>query len=183
MIRVRFSPCRTEFQLWLSCFCVVLITVSAHAQIKDVLKSAEIDTLLARSKQGEHAFHTQSNFAILGGVREAPGMAPETHKDAGTFIHIRRGRGIFLVSGRKHAIGRGDLLHVPRNASYQLDPAGGRIEYLAIRVFGDNPSRAAAIKTSRQIPDVIPANVIDATFAYNSTNQPIGGTSPTRRTM
>jgi hypothetical protein len=48
---------------------------------------------------------------------------------------------------------------------------------LAIRVFGENAARAAASKSARQIPDVLKANVIDATFTYNSTNQPIGGTS------
>jgi mannose-6-phosphate isomerase-like protein (cupin superfamily) len=150
---------------------------AANAEIKDVLKSAELDAALARSKQGEHVFHTRSNFAILAGVREGKAMPAETHKDAGTFMHIRRGRGTFVVGGRTHQIGRGDLLHVPRNVAYQIDPAGGRVEYLAIRVFGDNAKRAAAAKTSRPIPDVIPANVIDATFLYNSTNQPIGSTS------
>ena len=154
----------------------VCFHVSARADIRDVMKSADIDAALARSKPGEHSLHTQSNFSVLAGVREGKATAAEIHKDGGTFMHIRKGSGTFVVSGRKHEIARGDLLHVPRNTSYQIDTAGGRIEYLAIRVFGDNPARAAAAKSSRQIPDVLKANVIDATFAYNSTNQPIGST-------
>jgi mannose-6-phosphate isomerase-like protein (cupin superfamily) len=156
---------------------VLLAPPSTRAQAKDVLKSSEIDAALTRTKQGEQALHTQPNYTISVGVREGKAMPSETHKDAGTFMHLRRGRGTFVVAGRKHEVGRGDLLHVARNTPYQIDPAGGRIEYLAIRVFGDNPARAAANKTGRQIPDVLAANVIDATFLYNSTNQPIGGTS------
>ena len=157
---------------------LALSSISAgQTPAKDVLKSADIDAALAKTKPGEQPLHTQPNYSISVGVREGKALPAETHKDAGTFMHIRRGRGAFTVAGRKHQVGRGDLLHVSRNTAYQIDPSGGRVEYLAIRVFGDNPARAAANKTGRQIPDVLAANVIDATFSYNSTNQPIGGTS------
>jgi mannose-6-phosphate isomerase-like protein (cupin superfamily) len=176
MIRAhQFSLC--GLRLAIVCLLIVGWRASVSAEIRDVLKSAEIDAMLAKMTPGEQAFHTRPNFAIFGGVRDGSSIAPVTHKDAGTFLHIRRGRGTFVVGGRKHQFGRGDLVHVPRNTAYQLTALSGRVEYLAIRVFGDNPARAAAAKSSRQIPEVIPANVIDATFAYNSTNQPIGSTS------
>jgi mannose-6-phosphate isomerase-like protein (cupin superfamily) len=150
---------------------------TAQAEIKDVMKSPDIDAALARAKQGEQTLHERPNFRIVAGVREGKVLPPEAHKDAGTIMHIRKGSGKFTVGGRTHDVAVGDVLHVARNTPYQIDPAGGRIEYLGIRVFGDNASRAAAAKMSRPIPDVLKKAEIDATFAKYKENQPIGSTA------
>src|ERR1051325_7399266 len=108
------------------------------------MKSADIDAALGRAKQGEQVFHEQPNYSIIGGVREGQALPAETRSDAGTIFHVRKGSGKFIVSGRSHDIAAGDVLHAPRNAPYQIDPAGGRIEYLAIRV------KATSDATSRR---------------------------------
>lgn len=180
-------------QVGLALLGVALSGVAVRAEIKDVMKSAEIDATLARSKQGEQVLHERPNFSILAGVREGPALPAATTKDAGTVIHLRKGIGKFTVAGRMHDVAAGDVLHVPRNTPYQLEPAGGRLEYLAIRVrdlgnntprgtgIGGSPSSAApssaAGRTARQMmPDVIKKAAIDGIFAKNTTNQPIGST-------
>jgi len=116
-------------------FVAIFVTVyTVRAEIKDVMSSAEIDAILARSKQGEQILHERPNFSIVAGVREGQALAAETKKDAGTVIHLRKGSGKFTVANRVHDVAAGDVLHVPRNTPYQLVPASGRLEYLAIRV-------------------------------------------------
>jgi mannose-6-phosphate isomerase-like protein (cupin superfamily) len=182
---------------------VALFVCSVGADIKDVMKSADIDAILAKSKQGEQILHGRPNFSIVAGVREGKALPPETQKDTGTIIHLRRGSGKFTVATRAYDVAAGDVLHVPRNTPYQIDPAGGRIEYLAIRVkdlgsatprgsgIGSPPTsttgaaRGASAGTARgaaggaprqMVPDVIKKATIDATFAKNKENQPIGST-------
>jgi hypothetical protein len=92
---------------------VLCFKIPVRAEIRDVMKSADIDTTLSQSKPGEHSLHTQSNFSILAGVREGSVMPAETPKDAGTFVHIRKRPRELIVSGRKSEVARGDLLHVP----------------------------------------------------------------------
>ena len=190
-------------RLGLALLFVVLFMVSVRAEIKDVMKSADIDAILAKSKQGEQALHERPNFSIVAGVREGAVLPAQSSKDTGTIIHLRKGSGKFTVAGRVHDVAAGDVLHVPRDTPYQLDPGGGRIEYLAIHVkdlgantprgFGiGSPSPAAATAargatagTARgtgggaprqMMPDVIKKAAIDATFAKNTENQPIGST-------
>jgi mannose-6-phosphate isomerase-like protein (cupin superfamily) len=182
---------------------VALSVFSVRADIKDVMKSADIDATLAKSKQGEQVLHGRPNFSIVAGVREGKALPSETQKDAGTIIHLRKGSGKFTVATRAYDVAAGDVLHVPRNTPYQIDPAGGRIEYLAIRVkdlgaatprgfgIGSPPpsatgaARGAAAGTAqgaasgaprRMMPDVIKKAEIDATYAKNTQNQPIGST-------
>jgi mannose-6-phosphate isomerase-like protein (cupin superfamily) len=191
MTSARVSRRRTRFGLTL--LVVVLGGFSLRAEIKDVMTNAEIDAALARSKQGEQVLHERPNFTILAGVREGPALPADTKKDAGTVIHLRKGSGKFTVAGRVHDVAVGDVLHVPRNTSYQLDPVGGRLEYLAIRVrdlgnntprgsgIGGSPSSAtrgsAAGGTTRQMmPDVIKKAAVDGILAKNTTNQSIGST-------
>jgi mannose-6-phosphate isomerase-like protein (cupin superfamily) len=194
---------RWAIQTGLALAFVVLFVFSVRAEIKDVMKSADIDAILAKSKQGEQILHGRPNFSIVAGVREGKALPPETQKDSGTIIHLRRGSGKFTVATRAYDVAAGDVLHVPRNTPYQIDPVGGRIEYLAIRVkdlgsatprgsgIGAPPTsttgaaRGAAAGTSRgaaggaprqMMPDVIKKAAIDATFAKNTENQPIGST-------
>ena len=188
---------RVGQQVGLALLGVVLTAFAVRAEIKDVMSSAEIDAILARSKQGEQVLHERPNFSILAGVREGPALAAETKKDAGTVIHVRKGSGKFTVADRAHDIAAGDVLHVPRNTPYQLVPSGGRLEYLAIRVRdlgnatprgsgigspssaarGTAPGGTAPAGTARQmVPDVIKKAEIDSTFAKNTENQPIGST-------
>jgi mannose-6-phosphate isomerase-like protein (cupin superfamily) len=173
-MRIKMFVRPTE-QLW--ALMLVGFPFVSSAEIKDVMKSSDIDAVLAQSKQGERPLHIRPNFGIWAGVREGKALPVETRKEAGTVLHIRKGGGRFTVARREHEITAGDVLHIPRNAAYQIDPGSGRIEYLAIRVFGDNPSRSVSSDDTRQIPDVLKKAVIDATFAKNKTNQPIGSTS------
>jgi mannose-6-phosphate isomerase-like protein (cupin superfamily) len=196
---------RRTTRIGLAILWVVLDVFSVRAEIKDVMKSADIDAILARSKQGEQVLHRRPNFSIVAGVREGQALPAETQKDTGTVIHLRKGSGKFTVAGRTYDVAAGDVLHVPRNAPYQIDPGGGRVEYLAIRVrdLGNSTPRGSGIGASQgsavgaargatatgagtargsatggavrqMMPDVIKKAVIDATFAKNTENQPIG---------
>jgi mannose-6-phosphate isomerase-like protein (cupin superfamily) len=178
---------------------VCLSVPSVRAEITDVMKASQIDSMLAKMHAGDQVVHQRSAFSIFLGVREGTPGAQELYKDYGTIIHVRKGSGTFTVAGRPHDIAAGDVLHAPRNTPFTLDPRGGRIEFLALRVHvvGDATSRgraggpsatapagagavggaAAGRGAQRQIvPDVIKKDVIDATFANNSVNQPIGTT-------
>ena len=180
---------------------VCLSVASVRAEITDVMKASQIDSMLAKMHSGDQVVHQRSAFSILLGVREGKPAAQELYRDHGTIIHVRKGSGTFTVAGRPHDIAAGDVLHAPRNTPFIIDPRGGRIEFLALRVhvIGDATSRGRAAEPTatpsagraagavgpaaagrgvqRQIvPDVIKKDVIDATFANNSVNQPIGST-------
>src|SRR5437667_8778093 len=104
-----------SIQLGLALLFVILLVISVRAEIKDVMKSADIDAILAKSKQGEQVLHERPNFSIVAGVREGTVLPAQSNNDTGTIIHLRKGSGKFTVAGRVHDVAAGDVLHVPRS--------------------------------------------------------------------
>ena len=69
------------------------------------------------------------------------------HPEADEYWFVRRGAAKVDTAdrGRGHRrstrVGAGDVVYVPRNIAYEIDPATSRFEYVALRVFAPRPSR------------------------------------------
>jgi quercetin dioxygenase-like cupin family protein len=155
------------------CMALVL-AVAARAEIRDVIRSAEIDALAAKTT-GDRALHERPNFAVWLQTREGKARPPQTNPDFDSILHIRKGRASLQLGGRTHTVGAGDVVHVPRGTAWQLDPGGSRIEWVAVRIFptGENLPARRGLLTARRMPDVLPKSEIDATIARSDANQPI----------
>ena len=175
----------------------VLFSCAAHparAEIRDVLKSAEIDALLAGS--GDRALEERSNYAIWLKVHSGRPGPYEMHRGADDVLLVRRGNATVQLGGqlqgsweasagnwvgtgiqgaRQYRVGAGDLVHIPRNTPHRIDPGTGRFEYVVVRVFptGENLPPRSGILAAGRIDDVVRKSEIDSTFAANATNQPL----------
>jgi mannose-6-phosphate isomerase-like protein (cupin superfamily) len=140
------------------------------AEIRDVLKSSEIDAKLA-GLQGTLALHERPNFAVWLMVHDGKAGPLETRAEGDNILHIRRGKATITLAGRKHQVAAGDMVHIPRNTEHRIDPGNGRIEYVVVRIFpsgeGLSPRRGARMQ------DVLTKSEIDAAFAKHDSNQPI----------
>ncbi len=146
---------------------VGLVSLSAAAEIRDVLKSAEIETQLARTTR-DQALHERPNYAIWLKVHSGKPGPPESHPDADDVLWIRRGSGTVTLGERGHAVGAGDVIFIERNVRHQIDPGAGRLEYVVVRVFptGENLPPRAGFLAPRRMPDLLKKSEIDA-------NQPL----------
>lgn len=149
----------------------------AHAEIRDVLRSAEIDQQLGKlAAGGSVTLHRAPGYSI--GLKALAEAARHPGEGEDQILWVRRGSAAFSAGAtpRKHEIGRGDIVRIGRGEPYELKPAGGRLEYLVVRV---SPLRAAApagIRPGRrEMGDVLKKAEIDATIANSTTNQPIHG--------
>ena len=112
-----------------------------------VMKSAEVDATLAKLQDSWDVF-TKTNHAVT--FRVAARTVPSTnHAEADEYWFVRRGTAKVTVhtadaaSSAPHTVGAGDVVYVPRNAPYQIDPTG-RFEYVALRVFAPRPPAPGA---------------------------------------
>ncbi len=144
------------------------------AELRDVLKSAEIDALLASTLR-DQALLQRPNYAIWLKVQDGRPGPRETHPDADDLLHIRKGQAAITLGGVRHQAGQGDLVHIPRNTPHQIDPGGGRLEYVVVRIFpaGDNLPARQGLLAPRRMPDVLRKSEIDATIEKFESNQPI----------
>src|SRR5947207_319250 len=78
-----------------------------RGEIRDVLKSAEIEADLAKVK-GSLTIHQRPNFSISLNSQEGAG-ATETHDAADEVLFIRRGSGSLRVEDRRYEVGPGDV--------------------------------------------------------------------------
>jgi len=179
---------------------VLLAAVSASAvsaQIRDVLKRKEIDAMFSLTTR-DRAVHEMPNYAIWFQVRSGKPGPAELHRNADAILFVRRGNatvslggelaeakesapGEFLGAGirraRAHAVGAGDVVHIPRGTPHRIDPGSGRFEYAVVRVFptGDNLPHQTGSLAPRHMPELVKSSQIDATIASFDTNQPLHG--------
>jgi mannose-6-phosphate isomerase-like protein (cupin superfamily) len=146
----------------------------SRAEIRDVMKSPEIERRLAVPGAGESAIHQRPNFAIL--LKRLDGKAEEASK-AGydEILWIRKGRAKVRIGDRAFEAAAGDFLHVERNASRRVDPGAGRVEFISVRIFpsGESLPQRAGFLAPRRMPDLLTKKEIDATIAKYESNQPL----------
>jgi mannose-6-phosphate isomerase-like protein (cupin superfamily) len=144
------------------------------AEFQDVLKSAEIDAMLAGTIR-DHPLLVRPNYAIWLKVHDGRPGALETHADADDILHIRKGQATITLGDRRHSVGPGDVVHIPRHTPHQIDPGRGRLEYVVVRIFptGENLPPRQGFLAPRRMPDVLRKSEIDATIEKHTSNQPI----------
>ena len=158
---------------WL-CLLLVLGGALLRGEFQDVIKSAEIDALLARTTR-DHLLLERPNYAIWLKVQQGKPGPRETHADADDILHIRKGQATVTLADRPHQVGPGDVVHIPRHTPHQIDPGSSRLEYVVVRVFpsGDNLPPRQGFLAPRRMPDVLKKSEIDATIEKYDANQPI----------
>ena len=71
-------------------FLVIALTVCARAEIHDMLKSAEIDSMLSRAT-ADAALNERPHYSIWSLVRSGQAKPAETHPNLDEVIFVRRG--------------------------------------------------------------------------------------------
>ena len=157
---------------------LLLATLPASAQLRDVVKSAEVDRMFARAGESLEVL-AKPNVAIVFRVISEQSGAWQKHPDAGEFWFVRHGSASILLSAgeagdQKHyKVTAGDVVNVPRTAAYQITPNSGRFEYIAVRVFPTERRLGIGIGatgTPRPMPDVASKAQIEATLASATQN-------------
>lgn len=151
---------------------ILLMTAAGQGQIRDVMKSAEVDKLFARTGQSL-AVLAKNNYAVEFRVHTGSPAATTTDGDADEFWFARRGAvKVSLGSPQRHYdVSAGDVVSVPRGTSYQI--GAGRFEYVAVRVFPATRRRRIGIGAAAEphpMPDVATKAQIDATLATADRN-------------
>lgn len=151
----------------------LLFTGLCAAEIRDVLKAVEIDKIISRTKT-ETIVHQAPGYRIdFIAVRGRPAQI-NPGRDADQVVFVHRGAGRLTIEGRKHDIGTGDFVYIPRKASHLIEPVG-RVELIAVRVFPDGegqPLRTGFL-APRRMPDVVTKATVFETITKNSSNQPL----------
>ena len=159
--------------------CLLLLGIAAvlvaRAEIHDVVKSADIDSMLSRlnARHNDQALHERSNYALWLKVHEGKPSARETHSNADDVIFVRRGSARLTLGDRTHDIGAGDVALIPRGTPHVIDPGAGRLEYAVVRIFPETGATTGIRPAARRMSDVLKKADIDATFVKFDTNQPI----------
>ena len=109
-----------------------------------VMKSADVDATLAKLQDSWDAF-VKTNHAVTFRVA-AKKVGLTNHPESDEYWFVRRGSAkLALVPGsgsrEAHDIAAGDVAYIPRDVAYEIEPAGGRFEYVALRVFPPRPAR------------------------------------------
>lgn len=149
---------------------LILLAVVAAAQDegKEVWKAAEIERLLAETRQ-DRMLLTRPAYEIRLRVIEGrfSGKPAADH-----ILQVRKGGGMVNVGGKRHQVGAGDFLHVPRSTAHEIDPGGGRLELVVVRIVatGENLPERRGLPG---MPEVLRKAEIDATIAAHQSNQPL----------
>jgi mannose-6-phosphate isomerase-like protein (cupin superfamily) len=160
------------------------LSVRAPAEIRDVLKSAEVDALLGRASQ-DAALHERPHYAIWHLVRSGKAGRFETLPNTDEILFVRRGSAVISLGPapgpaqnrpQQLEAGAGDILKIPAGTPHQIDPRGARFESLVVRISSVSesvPPRTGIRPPARQMPALLQKSEIDATFAKFDSNQPI----------
>jgi mannose-6-phosphate isomerase-like protein (cupin superfamily) len=153
---------------WLILFPAIL---AAQDEGKEVWKAAEIERLLAETRQ-DRMLLARPAYEIRLRVIEGrfSGKAAADH-----ILQVRKGRGMVSVGGKRHEVGAGDFLHVVRNTPHEIVPGGGRLELVVLRIVatGENLPERRGLLAPRRMPEVLRKAEIDATIATHQSNQPL----------
>ncbi len=131
--------------IWIALLAAYLPVVS-RADIKDVLKSSEIDARLAENRP--IVLHHRTNFEIAIGSVSGPGK-PEKNDGADQVLYFRTGSGEVSVGSAKYKVGPGDVIHIARKTEYRISAGSGRVGYLAVRIFSYRRGYRAPDRISR----------------------------------
>ena len=165
-------------------FLVLLLAVSvcraAPAEIRDILKSAEIEERLARAA-GDSVLHERPHYSVRALVRSGPAAPAETHPDSDEILFVRQGRAVITLTppagqAARLTVAAGDVVKIPARASHRIEPQEARFGALALRVAAISasvPTRQGIRPAERRMPDLLKKAEIDATFAKFDSNQPI----------
>lgn len=165
--------------------CALMIATApgpAQAQAKliknlflHVMKSAEVDAHFAKI-QDSWDVYTKTNHAVTFRVSTKKLPATE-HMEADEYWFVRKGTArVVLHTGTPATsspqdVGSGDVLYVPRNVPYEIDPGKSRFEYVAVRVFTPRAARGGGAGNAGGVPLPEPTTYvgrkadIDKTFA------------------
>lgn len=151
----------------------VLIVTAAPAccQLRDVVKSAEVDKLFAKAAPSLPVL-TKNNYAVVFRVAQGPPGGPQSHPEADEFWFVRSGSAKITLGERQHSAAAGDVVKVPRTTPYRIAPAG-RFEYVALRIFSEQRKLRVGIGAApepRPMADVATKAEIDKTFATAEKN-------------
>jgi len=141
-------------------------------QLRAVVKSSAIDETFASTAQSFEVL-TKTNYAVEFRVSSGGQEARKSDADADEFWFVRRGAAKVVLAGRSHDVNSGDVINVPRTTSYEISPASGRFEYVAVRVFASERHTRIGIGAApepRPMPDVVAKAKIDATLASGDRN-------------
>lgn len=118
---------------------------SVHAQapkvrknlFSHVMKSADVDAAFAKITDSWDVY-TKTNHAVTFRVAtKKTGMT--NHAEADEYWFVRKGAAkVTLATSAPHDVAAGDVVYVPRNMAYDVDPSA-RFEYVALRVFAPQP--------------------------------------------
>ena len=109
-----------------------------------VMKSADVDATFAKLQDSWDVF-VKTNHAVTFRVN-AKRVPVTNHPEADEYWFVRKGSArVTLQTGAPATsaptdVGAGDVVYVPRSIPYEVEPTGGRFEYVALRIF---PPRAA----------------------------------------
>jgi mannose-6-phosphate isomerase-like protein (cupin superfamily) len=107
-----------------------------------VMKSADVDAAFAKITDAWDVY-TKTNHAVTFRVAtKKTGVI--NHAEADEYWFVRKGAArVALGTSAAHAAAAGDVVYVPRNMSYDIDPSA-RFEYVALRVFAPRPAGRGA---------------------------------------
>ena len=148
---------------------VALLAAPAFPEAHKVWKAAPI----AR----DAAFHQGPGYAIrLRALAKLERSA--TGETADQILWIRGGAGRVSVGSpaRLSEIAPGDLVRLPRATPYTIEPAGGKLEFIAVRVTPFAPGQApppGQRPTRGQMGDVLKKAEIDDVIARTEANAPL----------
>jgi mannose-6-phosphate isomerase-like protein (cupin superfamily) len=142
-----------------------------------VMKSAEVDAALSKIQDAWDVF-VKTNHAVTFRVNTKK-SALTNHPESDEYWFVRRGSAklAFVRAGTAkdvHDVSAGDVVYVPREIAYEIDPAAGRFEYVALRVFVPRPApgggagrggAAGAVPAPEPTSYVATKAQIDRTFA------------------
>ena len=135
----------------------------ALCQIRDVVKSAEIDRMFGKKLPVEVL--AKNNFAV-----EFRSGARGSDSEADEFWFVRGGSGTVRIGERSHTVTAGDVVRVARGTSYSAD---GALRYVAVRIFATERRLKigqGAGPQARPMAEVVKSAEIDSTLAHADKN-------------
>jgi mannose-6-phosphate isomerase-like protein (cupin superfamily) len=132
---------------WAAILAVSSSPLHAQAKIRKnlfshVMKSADVDAAFAKITDSWDVY-TKTNHAVTFRVATKK-TGPTNHTEADEYWFVRKGAAkVALGSDAPHNVAAGDVVYVPRNMPFDIDPSA-RFEYVALRVFAPRPPARGA---------------------------------------
>ena len=172
---------------------VAVATAPAAGEIRDILSSAEIDAMFART-DGELVVHETPVYSVVFKVIEGDVSLPRMNRHADEIWFVRSGRARLVLGesprnresgpsgnlegpaasgARRYEIGAGDIVNLPRNTAFRVTAGDGRLAYATVRVFPETAHSDRNLPEPAPMPDVVRSAIRNAVFAENDSNQPL----------